>query len=624
MRPLHRSAAPLLILLATSMAGPAAAQDTVSNWVREHYTQTDVMIPMRDGVRLFTTIYAPRDTAGTYPVLFTRTPYATDTFLQVLGPGPTYGAEGFIFAYQDVRGKYQSEGEFVNIRPFNPKKTGTQVDEASDTYDTIDWLVKNVRRNNGKVAQFGVSYLGFYTTMGILSGHPALVAASPQAPVTDWFIGDDFHHNGAFFVGDAFAFLSGFGKPRPAPTRAREHGYQIGTPDGYAFMVEAGALPNLNTRYLKGGIPFWNELMQHPNYDAWWQARSPLQYLKGVRPAVMVVGGLFDAEDLWGTVQTYRAIEKQNPGASNMLVLGPWFHGQWWFDEGSALGDQQWGSATSTWYHENVELPFYNCYLKGRCDRKLAEAYVFETGANQWRTFDSWPPAAVTPVSMYFGRADGLSRQAPAAAAGFDEYVSDPNHPVPYVDGLTGTRYRRDYMLADQRFAWRRPDVLSYETEPLTEDVTIAGEIRARLFVSTTGTDADWVVKLIDVYPDDMPDPKPNPTGARFGGYQQLVRAEIMRGRYRNSFEKPQAFVPGKVTKVEVVLPDALHTFRKGHRIMVQVQSSWFPLADRNPQTFVDIYQAKDSDFRKATHRVYRGGNTGSVIVLPVLPGGAR
>jgi len=601
-----------IIVLAACLPVRVAAQDTVNTWVREHYTRRDVMIPMRDGARLFSTIWTPRDSSQRWPILLTRTPYATDRFLSVFGPGPTFGPEGFIIVYQDVRGRYQSEGEFVNIRPYLPDKMGTQVDEASDTWDTITWLLANVAGNNGRVAQYGVSYLGFYTTMGILSGHPALVAASPQAPVTDWFIGDDFHHNGAFFLMDGFGFMSGFGVPRPAPTTRHERGYDTG-PDGYRFHLAAGALPNYNARLLRNGIPFWNEMMAHPTYDAWWAARSPLQYLRNVKPATMVVGGWYDHEDLWGTLAVYHAIEKQNPGARNTLVMGPWYHGQWWFEPGTGLGDVAFGQETSTFYHENIELPFYNCLLKDRCDKPLAEAWVFETGRNRWHGLDSWPPSGVTPTAFRLGSRGRLSPSASAAGT-FAEYVSDPAHPVPYYGAAITRGYAREYMNADQRFAWSRPDVASWVTEPLESDVTIAGPIQARLSVSTTGTDADWIVKLIDVWPEDAPAPSPNPRGVVMAGYQEMVRAEVMRGKFRNSYAKPEPFVPGKATPVNFTLQDAFHTFRKGHRIMVQVQSSWFPLVDRNPQQFLNIYAAKDADFRKATQRIY---DTSS-IVLPV------
>ena len=583
----------------------------MTTWVREHYTRRDAMVPMRDGVRLFTTIFTPRDTSQRWPVLLNRTPFATDGVLRVLGPGPTFAREGFVFVYQDVRGRYQSEGEFENMRPFNPRKRGTETDEASDAYDTIEWLLANVPGHNGRVAQFGHSYRGFYTTMGILGRHPALVAAEPQAPSTDWFMGDDLRHNGALMLMDAFTALSFFGRPRPAPTRKRDRPYDIGE-DGYRFHLAAGALPNYNARFLKDSIPFWNEMLKHPTYDAWWKARSPLQYLDSVKPAVMVVGGWFDHENLWGALATWRAIERRSPGTRNILVMGPWAHGDWWLRSGTGLGDFTFGGETSAYFHENIELPFYNCSLKQRCDTPLARAHVFETGANRWHALDAWPPRGTAPQTFYLGAGGSLSKAAPARR-GYVEYVSDPARPVPHWPGIT-SYYEPEYMTADQRFAWRRPDVATWESEPLGEEVTIAGPIEARLVVSTTGTDADWVVKLIDVWPDDAPSPDPNPRGVVMAGYQQLVRGEVMRGKFRNSMEQPEPFVPGRKTPVNFILQDAFHTFRKGHRIMVQVQSSWFPIVERNPQQFLDINRAKDSDFRKATQRVW----STSAIVLPV------
>ncbi len=621
---LHRSLRfAALILVAAAGAPdplrPLSVSDTLSTYAREHYTRQDVMIPMRDGKRLFTTIYAPRDTNQRYPILLTRTPYATDTYIRPLGPSEAFTRDGYIFVFQDVRGRYQSEGDFVQVRPFNPSKSGTEIDEASDTYDTIEWLIHGVPHNNGRVGQYGISYLGFYSTMGILSAHPALKAVSPQAPVTNWFVGDDFHHNGVFFLADAFDFLSGFGVPRPAPTTRHEPSFPHGTPDSYDFFLRLGALPNANANALKGKIPYWNELMQHSSYDAWWKATVPLQHLKHVKPAVMTVGGWFDAEDLWGALHVFQAIERQSPEAHNSLVMGPWFHGGWFLSNGSAFGDLRFGDQTSEYYHEKIELPFFNHYLKDAPDPHLPKASVYETGTNRWRTFDRWPPPGTATVSYFFQDRGRLATTPPAAArTRFDEYVSDPAHPVPYVPGIVDER-PAEYMAADQRFVWGRPDVLSYETSALETDVTLAGPIRAKLFVSTTGTDADWVVKVIDVYPNDTPDPSPNPSGVHLGGYQQLVRAEIMRGKFRNTFERPEPFVPGQATKVEFELPDAMHTFKRGHRIMVQVQSSWFPLADRNPQRFEDIYHAKDSDFVKATHRVYRTGPLASQVQLTVL-----
>lgn len=604
--------------------GPAtmAAQMDEPARVKATYDRRDAMIPMRDGVRLFTTVYTLKDTTtGPLPFLLSRTPYGSDTYLQSIGPSIDFEREGFIFVFQDVRGRYQSEGEFVNVRPHLPNKRGGDIDEASDTYDTIDWLVKNTARNNGKVGVWGVSYLGFYSTMAALSGHPALKAVSPQAPVTDWFLGDDFHHNGAFLLADAFQFFSRFGLPRTGPTRERLAPYPYGTPDGYQFFLEAGSLADFSAKHMGTTNPFWTEMFEHPNYDAYWKARTPLPHLKGIQPAVMTVGSWFDAEDVWGTVKTYQAVEKQNPGHPNLLVMGPWYHGQWWFEDGSQLGEVRWGAKTSDHYNANILLPFFNHYLKGKGNGRLPEAQVFETGGNRWRTFDTWPPAGVRRESVYLAGGGALSIGTPARATGFDQYYSDPGKPVPYLDKITTRRpgSEHQYMVEDQRFAATRPDVLVYRSEPLADSLTIAGPITATLFAATTGTDADFIVKVIDVYPNDTPDPDPNPTGVRFGGYQQLLRGEVMRARFRKGFEKPIPFVPNRVERVEFELPDVLHTFKRGHRIMIQVQSTWFPLVDRNPQTFVDIYRAKASDYRPAWMRIYHEAGRESRVTMGVL-----
>ncbi len=600
---------------------PLAAQMDEPARVKATYDRRDVMIPMRDGVRLFTTIYTPKAPKGPLPILITRTPYGTDTFLATIGPSVVFEEEQFIFAFQDVRGRYQSEGDFVNVRPFNPHKKGAEIDEASDSYDTIDWLVKNQPANNGNVGVWGVSYLGFYSTMAALSGHPALKAVSPQAPVTDWFIGDDFHHNGALFLADGFDFFWGFGLPRTGPSRERVGRPGYGTPDGYQFYLKEGSLAGFSAKQMGDRNPFWNEMFAHPTYDAFWKARTPLPHLKNVQPAIMTVGSWFDAEDVWGTVHTYQAVEKQNPGHANTLVVGPWYHGQWWFEDGAQLGEVRWGSKTADYYNANILLPFFKYYLKGKGDGRFPEAQVFETGANQWRTFDHWPPAGTTRQSLFLGPKGSLSVGAPAKATGFDQYYSDPNKPVPYLDKITTRRpgSEHQYMVEDQRFAATRPDVLVYQSESLANDLTIAGPITATLYAATSGTDADFVVKVIDVYPDDAKDPDPNPTNVRFGGYQQLLRGEIMRARFRKGFEKAVPFVPNQPDKVEFELPDLLHTFKAGHRMMIQVQSSWFPLADRNPQTFVDIYKAKPSDYRPSWMKIFHEPGRESKITVGIL-----
>ncbi|HEY0726466.1 MAG TPA: CocE/NonD family hydrolase [Pyrinomonadaceae bacterium] len=604
----------LPLAIATLTLQPTARTDQVD--VKAFYTKTEQLIPMRDGVKLFTAIYAPKDQSQKYPIMLNRTPYSVNpygpnAYRDALGPSDHFQKEKFIFVYQDVRGKFMSEGEWVEVRPYKPKKNGPKdIDESSDTYDTIEWLVKNVPNNNGRVGMWGISYPGFYTSMGVIDAHPALKAASPQAPIADWFIGDDFHHNGALFLPHAFNFFATLGKPRPAPTPNFPERFVHGTPDGYRFFLDMGPLANANTKYLKGEIAFWNDLMNHPNYDDYWQARNIRPHLRNIKTPVMTVGGWFDAEDLFGALETYKTIEETNPGARNTLVMGPWFHGGWARSEGDVLGSVSFGQKTSLTYRETVELPFFNCLLKEKCGEQLAEATVFETGSNQWRHYDSWPPKNVESREIYLNANGALSFTAPSADAAFDEYVSDPARPVPFINNIA-IGMTREYMVDDQRFAATRPDVLVYQTDVLDRDVTLAGPIKATLFVSTSGTDSDFVVKLIDVFPNSAPE--------TMGGYQMLVRGEPMRARFRNSFSKPEAMEPGKITKIEFTLPDVNHAFLRGHRIMVQIQSSWFPLVDRNPQKFVDINRATEADFQKATQRVYHAGGNASRLTVSVL-----
>ncbi len=604
--------------------------------VRSRYTKYEYRIPMRDGVHLFTSVYVPKDASAgrLYPILLTRTPYSVapygaDAYRDEVGPSPAAAREGFIVAYQDVRGRFMSEGKFVDVRPYDPAKGPKEADESSDAWDTVDWLVKHVRWNTGRVGVWGISYPGFYAAMAAIDAHPALLAVSPQAPIADWFVGDDFHHNGAFFLPHAFNFYVNFGRPRPEPTTAREQPFDHGMADGYRFFLDAGAMPNFDRRYLKGEVAFWKEVMGHESYDAFWQARDTRPHLKSIRPAVLTVGGWFDAEDLFGALETYRSIERQSPGASNRLVMGPWSHGGWARTPGDALGKVRFGQPTSTFFQEQIELPFFRHLLKDGDEAKLPEAYVFETGRNEWRALDSWPPKEARQVGFYLAAGGRLERRAPAASGeAFDEYVSDPRKPVPYVEDVT-IGMEREYMVADQRFASRRPDVVVYQTPPLEDDLTLAGPINASLSVSTSGTDSDWIVKLIDVYPYDyplQPDEKSAlgsrgaPAHSAMGGYQQLLRGEPFRGKFRRSFSRPEPFVPGQVDKVEFALPDVFHTLRRGHRLMVQVQSTWFPLVNRNPQTFVDVNQASEADYQKATERVWHTAEQPSLVRLTVLP----
>lgn len=604
----------------------ASAQITDSAYVRENYIKIEKQITMRDGVKLFTSIYLPKDQTKKYPFLINRTPYTVapygaDKYKTSLGNFPDMMKEGFIFVYQDVRGRWMSEGIFDDIRPqVAVKKTKKDIDESTDTYDTIDWLIKNIKNNNGKAGIYGISYPGFYSTTSLPGAHPALKAVSPQAPVTDWFIGDDFHHNGALFLMDAFGFMSSFGVPRPKPITPDKgpKGFVFPIPDNYRFYLESGSVKNLKDKYFADSIRFWNNLFAHPNLDTFWKARNIQPHLTNVKPAVMVVGGFFDAEDAYGTFATYKSIEKQNPGANNILVMGPWFHGGWVRSEGSSFGDINFGRPTSTEYQKNFELPFFKYHLKGEGDFKPAEANIFVTGSNEWKKFDTWPPKETETKTLYLQPNGKLGFEKVGRTDSWDEYVSDPNHPVPYQDGVQSQR-TREYMIDDQRFAARRPDVKVYQTDNLTEDITLTGPLFANLVVSTTGSDADYVVKLIDVYPEDASNPVKNPKNILMPGYQMLVRGEIMRGKYRNSFEKPEAIEPGMITKVNYALPDVAHTFKKGHRIMIQIQNSWFPLADRNPQKFMDIYQSEPGDFQKATHRIFHDVHNASSLTLTVL-----
>ncbi|MCA1741027.1 MAG: CocE/NonD family hydrolase [Bacteroidales bacterium] len=592
--------------------------------LRRSYDKQETYITMRDGVRLFTSIYTPKDTLVTHPILIMRTPYNSepsgpDNFNYFVQLYSRYIDEGYIMVFQDVRGKYMSEGVFEDIRPYIPeKKSRLDTDETTDTWDTVDWLIKNVPNNNGRAGIFGTSYPGFYATMGIIDAHPAIRAVSPQAPVTDWFLGDDFHHNGAFFMLDCFDFYYSFGQPRKGPSRVESPSFKWPVEDNYEFFMSVGAIRNLAPLYLGDSIKFWNDAFAHPNYDWFWQERNPSEHLTDVTPAVLTVGGWFDAEDLYGALQTYEAIENQNiSSTANYLVMGPWSHGQWATGKATGLGNIHWGTDANEDFQE-LEERFFNYHLKEEGSPEFAEATIFVTGSNEWRSFDAWPPKNATGKKLWFHPGEKASFTPPTSRKSFDEYVSDPMNPVPYTEDVHKKR-TQEYMTDDQRFASRRPDVMVYQTDILDEDVTITGPVVADLFVSTTGTDADFVVKLIDVFPPDMKAGEEEDVSVPLGGYQMLVRGEILRGKYRNSFEKPEPFVPGRVTEVKYELPDVAHTFRKGHRIMIQVQSSWFPLVDRNPQKFVNIYECTESDFQKATHRIYHDAKRSSHIIVNVL-----
>ena len=614
--------------------------------VREHYTKVEYRIPMRDGVRLFTAVYVPKDSSHPYPFLINRTPYSVapygvDQYRTQLGPAPEFDQAGYIFVMQDVRGRFMSEGAFVEMRPhIDVKKSKTDVDDSSDLYDTIEWLLKNVPNNNGRAGIWGISYPGFFTSASMIDSHPALKAASPQAPMTNLFKGDDAYHGGAFMLAANFGFYSFF-RPQAnpdLPPKVRVP-FDYGTPDGYEFFLKAGTLQNLG-KLLGGQEALWLDQVHHDTYDDYWKARNLAEHVKNVHCAVMTVGGWFDAEDLQGPFTLFHAIEHDDPGIFNSLVVGPWVHGGWGRYEGNHLGRVNFAANTGEYYRKNILFPFFESYLKGNGDPKLPKAYVFETGTNVWRQYAVWPPKNTQTKTLYFHAGGTLSFDPPSEeTTTYDEYVSDPAKPVPFVNYVAQT-VPQEYMLSDQRFAQSRTDVLTYETDVLNEDVTIVGPVTPRLFVSTSGTDSDWDVKLIDVYPPDYPQNKMdepradekgkpstdvNPPAFVMGGYEQLVRGEPFRGKFRHSFEKPEPFTPGKVEEVQFAMQDVNHTFRRGHRIMVQVQSSWFPLTDRNPQVFLNIPDAKPSDFVKATQRVYHGQSQASGVQANVLvssPGG--
>lgn len=629
---------PVAAILSTQTA---CAQEMGTEWVQANYQKQEYRIPMRDGVNLYTIVYTPRDASPsqTYPMVMQRTcysvgPYGPDRYPALVGPDPFMMHDKYIFVYQDVRGRYMSEGTWENVRPFIPDsikaRDPTAVDEASDTYDTIEWLLKNVPYNSGLVGQWGISYPGFFTTMGALSGHPALVAASPQAPVTNFYF-EDFHHNGALTQAYFYTYPL-FGIQHDGPTSEpwwQPGMVQEGLPDDYDFQLALGPLSTTTERYYKNNF-FWQQIVHHPDYDAFWQARAVGPDLKGDMPAMLTVGGWFDAEDLYGPLKVYKTIEAHDPERFNGLVEGPFRHGGW-AAQGvthTVHGDIYFGDSLEVKFQRDVEARFFHHFLKdgGQGSVGLPEALIFDTGSKSWRSFDAWPPAAATTRRLYLDAGGDLSFDPPSGGDGYAEYVSDPANPVrsrcrgPTIQGLTMYQYMSD----DQRCFDDDPGVLTFRTEPLTSPVTLGGEITARLFVSTSTTASDYVVKLIDVYPMDEPDSPFRPdTTVHYAGYQQLVRGEIMRGRYRDGFDRPEPFVPDEPTEVSFRLQDVLHTFRPGHRIMVQVQSSWFPAFDRNPQRYVpNIYEAKASDFVPATERVYHTPERASRLEVQVLAGG--
>ncbi len=599
-----------LVLIAAVCVPVARAQQPAPP-ADSDYVRSDTMIPMRDGVRLFTVIAAPRDAAAPLPILMTRTPYSASDNAAGVARAWQLGLGGYILVFQDIRGRFRSEGTFDMNRPPHSGHAGT--DESTDTYDTIDWLVRHVPHNNGKVGVLGVSYPGWLAAVAAIGAHPALKAISPQAPMGDAWMGDDFFHQGAFrqTYGLEYAWemeASSNMSVTPSPERYDTFEWYLSFPTLGALAQAVGA----------NNWPTWRRFAEHPAYDTVWRAHSLPRYFTHTTVPTLLVGGWWDQEDEYGPLATYATLERTDTAGLNHLVMGPWYHGQWFGDSGLALGNVRFGHATGIAYR-TLQTKWFANWLKGEGDGKFAEATVYDAGSNEWRTFDTWPPAAAEHRHLYFRAGGGLSFDPPTAAAGDDQYVSDPAHPVPYRPRPVERTYSRTsrwrrWETEDQRFVDGRPDVLTWQTGPLTEDVTLAGNVVAHLYAATTGSDADWVVKLIDVYPDTVPD---RPT---MGGYELMVTGEIMRGRYRTSWERPAPIPPTQVQAYTVDLHQQAYTFKQGHRIMVQVQSTWFPLYDRNPQTFVpNIFQARAGDYRARVHRVYRTARYPSNVEIDVV-----
>ena len=614
----------LLFLLSWAAVAQNSAPDT--SWIKANYTKTEQYIAMRDGVKLFTAIYTPKDDSQTYPIIMQRTPYSVrpygeGNYRRTLGPNAYLMREKYIFVYQDARGRYKSEGNFREMTPaIENKKNNKDVDESSDTYDTVEWLLKNTK-NNGKVGQWGISFPGYYSSAGLPNAHPAMAAVSPQAPMSDEFIGDDCYHNGAFFLMDNFGFYSGFDGPKTKDGTGYQSHFNAEYNDAYKYFLDFGPLKKTNAApYFADPNSIWRQTTAHPVYDEFWQSRNIKKHLKNIKPAVLVVGGWFDAEDLYGALKTYAAIEKQSPGNNNRLVMGPWTHGGWAAPAWKGFAQYQFGSDVNKYYQQEIETKFFNFYLKGKGAFDQSEVTVFETGTNEWKHYREWPPLNSQPTTYYFAKNGGMAVARLLSEPSSTTYESDPAKPVPYTNVISGHR-NNEYMAEDQRFASRRPDVVSFQTDTLTEDLTLTGEIVANLMVSMTGSDADFIVKVIDVWPigSTVPAAQEGSKPVIMDGYQQMVRAEVLRGKFRNSFSKPEPFVKDKIEKVTVKLNEVAHTFKKGHRVMVQVQSSWFPLVDRNPQKFMNIFEASESDFQKSRITIHHDANNSSSITLPVM-----
>jgi len=614
-----------LLLPLFTKAQNAATVDT--GYVRSNYQKTERAIVMRDGVKLYTVIYTPKDSSQAYPILMQRTPYSAgpyggNSYRRRLGPNTSLMQEKYIFVYQDARGRYKSEGDFREMTPaIANKKSNKDVDESSDTYDTIEWLLKNTK-NNGKAGIYGISFPGYYSSAALPDAHPALKAVSPQAPMSDEFIGDDCYHNGAFFLMDNFGFYNGFDGAKSANGENYDRFFKTTSiSDTYQYFLDFGPLKKANTSaYFSDPKSVWRQVTEHPVYDEFWQSRNIKQHLKNIKPAVLIVGGWFDAEDLFGALKTYAAIEKQSPGNNTRLVMGPWTHGGWASPSWKSFANYQFGADLNKYYQDEIETKFFNFYLKDKGSFNQAEVTVFETGSNQWKNYNVWPPQNSQAVPYYFAGQGKLSDKKPDAAKSSSEYESDPAKPVPYTNVISGRR-NNEYMAEDQRFASQRPDVLVFQTDSLAQDMTLTGEIAANLFVSMSGSDADFIVKVIDVWPagSSIPAATEGQRSVQMGGYQQMVRAEVFRGKFRNSFSKPEPFGKDKIEKVSFKLNEIAHTFKKGHKVMVQVQSSWFPLVDRNPQKFMNIFEANEQDFQKSKIVIHHDAKNSSNVVLPVM-----
>ncbi len=598
------------------------AQDNDASYVKDNFSKKEVYIMMRDGVKLFTAIYTPKDTSLVYPILMERTPYSCypydeEKYPDRLGPNSDLMKEKYIFVYQDVRGRYKSEGIFREMTPaIDNKKSNKDVDESSDTYDTIEWLLKHTK-NNGRAGLYGISYPGFYASASLPDAHPAIKAVSPQAPVTDEFIGDDCNHNGAYFLLDNFDFYNYFDGERSSDSEDYKPVFNAGTKDVYKFFLDMGTLKNANGPQYFNGTGIWGQILQHDTYDSFWQSRNIRPHLKNIKPAVLLVGGWFDAEDMFGALRTYEAIEKQTPENNNHIIMGPWTHGAWSAPSWAKFGSYNFGANLNEYFNK-IETKFFNFYLKDKGDFNLPEAIVYETGTNEWKQYSNWPPVDAQNTTFYFKKDGELSTNKPTQKNSYNEYVSDPDKPLPYTNGVYDRR-NNEYVVEDQRFAEKLPGVVSFKSDVLDKDVTVSGRLKANLFVSTTGTDADFIVKLIDVLPENETNPDPNPRNFTMAGFERMVRAEVFRGKFRNSYENPEPFAPGKIEEVSFDLNEVAHTFKKGHRIMIQVQSTWFPIVDRNPQKFMKIPEANENDFQKATIRIYHDAEHLSNIILPIM-----